>query len=149
MWKIFDWYEPTISYSTLVIIGITMYILIFYLDWILPKNIIKKIHNYTESCVISCKDDKICEHVNRFRDDGYYLFDNDNSESCIITKWEISHFFTHMFLGYFTNIYISMPINIGFEIYENKFYNCGSYLDLIYNTLGFILGFYLKHGTII
>jgi len=76
----------------------------------------------------------------------YYLFD-ENSEKCVVTKWEISHFFTHIFLGYFTNIYISQGISVGFELYEHYDLNCGSYLDLIYNFLGYIIGYILKYYT--
>lgn len=147
--ELLKWHDPTLSYYTLMIIGIIMYILIFKLDYLLPEKYLRKVHNYTEECIIGCSDKDTCDYVNKFRNDGYYLFDNDANEKCIVTKWEISHFLTHLFLGYFTNLYISLAVGFGFEIYEYKFYDCGSYIDILYNTAGFLTGFYLKHGIFI
>lgn len=144
---LFEHTKLYLSIYTLTIIGIVMYLLIFHLDLFLNKEIINKIHNYTESCVINCSDKNTCKKINNLRDKGYYLFPSAHGK-CIITKWEISHLITHIFLGYYTNIYISLSLSFGFEIYENIFYNCGSYLDLIWNFTGFLIGFYLRHKRI-
>lgn len=145
--NLFDWGDITVGvYIALIIVGICMYIVIFHLEKIIGENNAKLVHNYTEKCVISCSNEKICNRMNKLRDTGYYLFD-DNSERCVITKWEISHLLTHVFLGYFTNIYISQGISVGFELYEHHLLNCGSYIDLLYNFVGFIIGHYLKNYT--
>lgn len=134
-------------YVSLIIAGICMYVSIFHLEKIVGDETSKKIHDYTEKCTIACSDEKICTQVNNLRDDKYYLFDG-NSEKCIVTKWEISHFITHAFLGYFTNIYISQSISVGFELYEHYILQCGSYIDLFYNFSGFIIGHILKNAQL-
>lgn len=145
--KLFEAHPLLIPIQTLMIIGIMMNLLIFYLDCIFPKHIVDKIHNFSEQCVIDCTDESKCEKVNCWRDKGYYAFESEhNNKKCMVTRWEISHFLTHMFLGYFTNIYVSLPISIGFEIYEHYKYDCGSYLDLVYNFSGFVVGNIMRHG---
>lgn len=148
MINILKFHEFKISVLHLFIVGVIIFIFIFHLDMFLSKNSVNKIHNFSEKCVIKCTDDETCKKINNYRDSGYYLFD-DNSDKCIITKWEISHFIMHAFLGYLTNIYVSTSLSIGFEIFEHYKYNCGSYLDLLYNFSGFLTGYYIRHNTLI
>lgn len=64
---------------------------------------------------------------------------------CMMSGWEISHFIYHMFLGYFLNsIYLSTAVGIGFEIYEQKYYEIGSVFDIIWNTAGALAGVGLR-----
>jgi hypothetical protein len=143
--NIFEWGNiSTGVYVAIIITGMVMYTVIFHLEKIIGERNTKIVHNYTEKCVVSCTSKKTCNKINKFRDKGYYLFD-EKSEKCVVTKWEISHFITHLFLGYFTNIYISQSISVGFEMYEHYVLDCGSYLDLVYNLSGFIIGHLLKN----
>ena len=131
----------------LIIAGIIMYALIFHLDSILGEKYTKKFHNFSEECLVGCGGRKTaCDITNNLRDTGYYLFDSD-SDKCVVTKWELSHLVTHIFLGYFTNFHISTAVSVGFEIYEHYVYDCGSVLDLLYNFTGFIIGHKLKCGN--
>jgi hypothetical protein len=140
-----DWGDISIGvYVVLVLVGIIMHQLIFNLDNYIGKKYAKYIHNYTEQCAVNCSNKEQCNYINSFRDDHYYVFDG-NVEKCLVTKWEISHFITHVFLGYFTNIYISQGVSVGFELYEHHMLDCGSYLDLIYNFTGFIIGHTIKN----
>lgn len=132
------------KYYMIAVLLVIMYILIFHLEKVVGDNTAKKIHKWSEECVKDCKNDE-CDKVNGLRGSGYYLLgDEDSPTNCLITKWEISHFIFHMFLGYYTDIYFSQTLSIAFEIYEQIFYKCGSLLDLVYNFLGFLLGHYLK-----
>lgn len=121
-----------------------IYCFIFHLDTFFNKSQVDYIHEFTETCLISCRNKKTCEKVNNYRDKGYYYF-NPKSEKCLVTRWEISHLLMHMFLGYYSNIYVSQTLSVGFEIYESKMFDCGSYIDLLYNFLGFYIGFVLRH----
>jgi hypothetical protein len=144
--NLFEW--GTIStgvYVALIIAGICMYIVIFHLEKVLgekKKNLFLK---NIEQCIIGCDStsNKNCKLINNLRDKDYYYF--SKSEKCVISLWEITHFITHVFIGYFTNIYISQGISIGFELHEHYNLNCGSYLDLGYNLCGFLVGHYLKN----
>jgi hypothetical protein len=133
-------------YVVLTIVLLCMYVVIFHLDKIIGDENAKLAHDYTEECAVSCSDKVQCETVNSYRDEHYYLFDG-NSKKCLVTKWEISHLITHIFLGYFTNIYISQGLSVGFEIYEHYSLDCGSYIDLGYNFIGFVIGHNLKKFT--
>lgn len=136
-----------ISFITLAIILIIMYLCIFQLELILNQKNIDKVHNFSEKCLVGCSGrESTCDCLNSYRDNGYYLFESDNNKvRCAITRWELSHIIFHIFLGYFTNIYISQGLSVGFEIYEHYFYDCGSYLDLMYNFMGFLVGHSLRY----
>lgn len=148
---LFEWGNiSTGVYVALIIVGIIMYINIFHLDQIFSKETTKKINKWSYSCAIKCDDEKQCKKYNNLRDKNYSLdFDEfGSSKLCKVTKWEVSHFILHLFLGYFTNIYISQGTSIIFELYEHYVLDCGSYLDLGYNLAGFLTGYYLKNYII-
>ena len=138
---LFDYGNITIGmYVFLIIMGILFNTIIFTdtFDDTPLGSIKKSLFN----CTISCPDNG-CEYLNSLRDGAYWL--DVEKKNCITTNWEISHFLVHVFLGYFYNIYISQTLSIGYEIYEHKFHNCGSYLDLGYNFMGFLVGHTLKN----
>jgi hypothetical protein len=129
----------------LAIIFILYYIVIFHLDLCIGDENSKFVHSYTETCVVGCKTSKpLCELTNGLRSNGYYLF--GDYDKCIVSWWEISHVTLHMWLGYFTNIYVSQTVSVGFELYEHFALGCGSFLDLLYNFLGFAIGNQLRYG---
>ena len=132
--------NPCAIFISLIII----HIFIFHLDKIFNEELVEKIRTLCDTCVVDCDDKKTCEKVNYFRDKKYYY--NDKSKKCLVSSWEISHFLMHLFLGYYSNIYVSQTASIGYEIYEHKYHDCGSYIDLIYNFAGFYTGFVLRHG---
>jgi hypothetical protein len=128
-------------YVLLIIISIIIYIMIFY-----PQNILSEsdneIYNKTVNSCISEYDTKKFD-LDQLRGSNYWLSYKTNK--CNITRWEILHLLFHVFLGYFYNIYISQGISFGFELYEQYYYSCGSYLDLGYNFTGFLIGHMLKN----
>jgi hypothetical protein len=90
------------------------------------------------------RDGKI--HLKKLRGKNYFIGSSTDIQAynCFITRWEISHFIFHTFLGYYYNIYISQGISIGWEIYEHKVYDAGSLLDFIWNLGGFLFGSWLR-----
>lgn len=96
---------------------------------------------YTEPC-----DTPLCKKYTSLRDDGYLKFSKtpETAKTCLLTGWEISHFVFHMFLGYFYNIYISLGISVGYEVYEHYVHNCAGIAELGINMFGFLSGAALK-----
>jgi hypothetical protein len=101
------------------------------------------------NCAIPCRSPECAERVKKARDGGYGLKGDPGGRlrSCALTIWEISHVFTHVLLGFFFNLPVSLGISIGFELLEHYCFDCGSWLDLIYNFIGFAIGHALRCGT--
>jgi hypothetical protein len=98
-----------------------------------------------DTCLVTCQH-SICKKLaSQCRESNYSLGLGISHDECIFTGWEFSHVMLHIFLGYFFNAYISVSLSILFEIYEHYVYNCASLLDLFWNTLGLLMGIYLRH----
>lgn len=145
-------FVPCITYAehittnywiSLVIIGIMMYIFIFYIidhlgEWVME---------FQYKCLGSCQSDNCRAMTTNLRDGGYFLTANSNPQDCWFTMWELSHLLTHAFIGYFFNIQTSLGVGVGFEIFEHYVYDCGSVLDIMWNTMGFSIGYTLRYLT--
>lgn len=62
--------------------------------------------------------------------------------------WELTHFLFHVYLGYIYNLPISLGVSVGFELYEHYAKDCGSYMDVLWNGLGCMLGLWLSMGSL-
>lgn len=166
MWSnILAWNDVTTKdVYLLIIICSIMYIFIFHVvDNMSYKldNCLAYFLNY--GCVWQSDNKTIQKYLEPgvMREDGYYIGnDNDTNgkinqirrkcnldvpvNKCMITTWEVYHILFHMFLGYKYNLYVSLLLGLSFELLESKVYNCGSYLDLFYNMVGFLVGLVLK-----
>ena len=141
--NIFEWgHVPLGVYVFICIAGIIMFVLIFHGEDLFENERIQKIYAWLYKCVIKCG--KKC-HANNFHGAGYFM-KAKHFNRCSVTRWEITHIFTHIILGFFTNIYISQTISVGFELYEKYIFNGGSWLDLGYNFGGFMIGHKLKNA---
>lgn len=97
------------------------------------------------TCIVRC-DHQICKYLtSNLRDKNYLINTNLQPTRCIFTTWELLHVLLHMFVGYFFNIYIAIVFSILFELYEHYVYNCGSILDLFWNTSGLFIGIYIRY----
>jgi hypothetical protein len=108
---------------------------------------------------IPCKTDLCKKVVGTLRGKNYFMPSdseentdedrkfNEEVRECAFTLWEGSHVLTHIFLGYFYNIYVSQSTSILFELWEWKYHDCGSILDLGWNFFGFLMGHTLKNMT--
>jgi hypothetical protein len=145
----FKWHNiPTGIYVMVILVLIILYSFCFYSDKFLPVDIYNSFYKNINSCAVLCTDDNTCRPINNLRGENYWIGANPDERSiCKVSTWEISHMLTHVFLGYFTNIFISQGVSIGFEIYEQQLYNCGSWLDLLYNFSGYMIGYSLKYLT--
>jgi ribulose bisphosphate carboxylase small subunit len=145
----FKWNNiPTGIYVIVIIVLIIMHSFIFYSDKFLPVDIHNAFYKNINTCVALCEDKNSCNNINNLRGSNYWIGTNFKDQyRCKVSTWEISHMLTHVFLGYFTNIFISQGLSVGFEIYEQQVYNCGSWLDLVYNFSGYLIGYSLKYLT--
>jgi hypothetical protein len=96
-----------------------------------------------------CKDFmKSVKGVNYYNGDDKLLEDTQDEtlryEDCIVGFWELSHLVLHIFIGYFLNIYYSLALGVGFELFEYYKWNCEGYLDILFNTAGALIGIYLR-----
>ena len=107
------------------------------------KSINYFLNNY---CFINCKED-ICKNVTKFSRGGTYLLSSDcmDHTECLFTVWEASHLLLHIGMGYSLNAYFSVAIGIIFEIFEYYVYDCASILDIFWNTLGMLIGVYIRY----
>jgi hypothetical protein len=131
------------SVGMYVILCIVCIILVHFIDTI-PT--IRELQYYNEGCVIGCSSN-VCRHVtDKSRGGNYYLGDNKfKNLDCIFTVWEFSHVFFHAFIGFFFNIQTSLGLSITWELWEHYSYrNCGNILDILWNFLGYCLGFGLR-----
>jgi hypothetical protein len=109
-----------------------------------PDETQEKINKVQATCLVKCESK--CDKVTKLRDDSYYTTGIANAKKCIFTLWEFSHFLFHIAIGYYYNIYASVGISVGYEIYEHYVRDCGSLLDLIWNFSGFLVGTTLRYG---
>lgn len=132
----------TNCYLTLLTILSILYIILFYVLDNFPKTLQPYVDKIQYTCLVRCD---TC-NLSNYRDNGYYLNSTGPSvNTCLCTLFEVSHFILHAFLGYYYNIYISLGLSVGFEIFEHYVYDCGSYLDILYNLAGFAFGYTLRH----
>jgi hypothetical protein len=130
------------SIGVLLIILSLMYITIFQVMDNLPQPYLDYVRKLNYGCLKQC-DTPTCAKATQRRETGYWLEPPPGStdiNKCIFTTWELSHILFHVFIGYYYNIYISLGVGIGTEVFESVGYDCGSLLDLGYNMIGFIIG---------
>lgn len=131
-----------------VIAIIMLYVLAYIYSLIIAplyskeKDGINRIH---ESCVYGCE---ICKHATKYRGNNYYIgtsmleSDKKNITKCILTFWGCSHALLYALIGYIApNLFIeTFVLGVVFEIYEKYKFNCEDPLDILWNSLGFIIG---------
>jgi hypothetical protein len=145
MKSVLDWNDVSLGMLVLLaIIGILQHLFIFTLLPLLPENIL---YTCIDKCIVPCKNDT-CKKVLSYRDSGYYAYsgveDQEKAQNCSLSSWEILHVLYHVFLGYFYNLYVSLAMSVGYELYEHYAFNAGSYLDLFWNMLGFGIGYAMR-----
>lgn len=144
--SLFGWNDVTIV--GLILFAITciiMHIFIFHNDKL--PGIIGKNMKRIDVCITPTCNTDLCNFIKKGRGDNYFMHKktDEYNNSCLITGWEMGHFIFHIFVGYFLNIYASLTVSIGYEVYEKIYHDCASYNDIIINFAGFCIGSYLRH----
>lgn len=107
------------------------------------------VKNIGEYCIIGCGRDSCKKLGNAGRGNNYHDTQDASTPAqtgCMMTGWELSHFITHIFVGYYLNMYYSTALSVGYELYEYKTCDCHSGFDIVYNTAGGIVGTYIKYA---
>lgn len=147
MSSLFGWNNVSLTDSYIfLLICVIIYLFIFYIMGtnLVSINLQKKWDNLQDKCFMNCNK-KLCKKITKLRDKKYLNNSvNIDLKICMITSWELTHLFFHAFIGYYYNIYFSVITSILFEILEHYVHECGSYLDLFWNFMGFLIGFSLK-----
>lgn len=95
-------------------------------------------------CIRKCSSQTCKNMVTNYRNSDYWAATNLSPTNCAITAWEIAHTILHIFIGYYYNIHMSVLLSVGHELYEHYYLDRGSYLDLFYNMMGFVIGYSFK-----
>ena len=79
----------------------------------------------------------------------YIIGDESQSaslENCLLTFWGTSHGLLYLILGYLCPklFWPTFWIGVGFEVYEKLQYDCADPLDIVWNTMGFMIGRYVS-----
>ena len=110
------------------------------------KTEFKLVKDLHKGCSVSCINGLPCPNNNargkNYDMDGVDIKETKNN--CLITNWEMSHFFYHIIIGYYYNIQISTAVSLGFEFYEWLIFDCASFVDIIINLCGAITGTLLR-----
>ena len=70
------------------------------------------------------------------------------NKNCILSSWALTHFFMYLILGFICPQFFSVFIasSVLFEIYEHYKWDCHDVLDVVWNTLGLIIGVKLRYA---
>lgn len=132
---------------------VVMFVLIFIVFVPLQESSTfgKHIKAVDRICLLNCESDTCKSYTKITRGDTYYitgLYDSSLFDTCIFNIWEFSHIFMHIFIGYWLDIRYSLGIGIVFETYEWGAYGCENYADILWNTVGCIIGSYIRIKTV-
>jgi hypothetical protein len=125
----------------LVVVCILLYIFVFFVF----EEYFPYLHKLSYmKCFYHCNGD-LCKSIISTRGEDYSLkYNGKVPKDCGVTPYEVSHIIFHIFIGYYFNIYYSLGIGIPFEIHEAMHYQCESYMDIFYNTIGASIGILLR-----
>ena len=111
---------------------------------------INKLH---EKCLYECD---VCRIITSGRGDNYYIAamtpeKQKQLNKCLFSFWGLTHFILYVFIGYFAPdlFYETFIVGIVFEVFEFYKYDCADPLDIVWNTLGFIVGKSLRTGKLV
>ncbi len=114
------------------------------------------VDKYNQYCMLYNKSD-IVQELTKHRGIQYYFnghLNNINDKKiilykrkfCLITFWSMSHIILYALIGFFCpSLFIpSFVFGVIFEGLEKKFCNCQDLFDIIYNSIGFGIGYLLN-----
>lgn len=133
------------SASLFILVCSIMYIIIFQVIVRLPR----KIKDYQYFCFAKCQSNTCKDVTKRLRDKDYWMDPGGNIKTdtvgCGMTTYELTHLLFHVWIGYEYGLCTSAVLSSSFEVFEHLYYNCGSYLDLVWNMMGAFIGVSLRY----
>lgn len=134
-----DYYK---TFGVLLIIFVLIFIIFFPLQNSAIGGYIKK---FDQACMLNCNMDTCKSYTKFSRGNTYNITGNyDSFDACVFNIWEFSHIILHIFIGYWLDIRYSLGIGIAFELFEWKQYGCENYADILWNTVGCMIGSYIR-----
>ena len=106
-------------------------------------------NKYIQECLYS-SDSNLSKLLTSSRGTEYYLtsekYKKIYNKNCLVSIWAFTHIFLYMMIGFFCpNLFFpSLIVGILFELGEKVFYNCHDVLDVIFNTIGFGIGYQIN-----
>ena len=123
----------------------TLYGICFVYSLILAPSIVDDyddMNSLHESCLFRCK----CDKLTSTRGANYYINSSTTTSDisdCLITFWSVSHMFLYSTIGFIAPDLFLPTFTIGalFEIFEYFYYDCADALDIVFNSVGFGIGY--------
>jgi hypothetical protein len=133
---------------------------------LLVNYILSKTHRYNDglnktiyNCLVSYES-KATELFTSCRGKNYYsisgpvknahpedkaLFDY-NQKYCITSLWAFTHIYLYVLIGFFcpSLFWLTFIGGAAFEVFEYFKWGCHDIVDVLYNSLGFFIGYYLN-----
>ena len=117
----------------------------------------KGVDKYNQLCLFHNKSD-IVQKLTKHRGIQYYFnnrLDDDIDKKiilykrkyCLVTFWSLSHIILYTLVGFFCpSLFIpSFVLGIIWEGLEKRFCNCHDLVDIMYNSIGFGIGYILNN----
>ena len=112
----------------------------------------KPVERVFETCWIGKKKkgkgDDIPSKLGRFRGRNYFLTpEGRHSGYCLVTSWAITHIALYAILGFMfpERFWETLAVGVLFEGVEWIALDCHDMLDVIWNSMGFCLGYWLHY----
>lgn len=80
-----------------------------------------------------------------------HLFENEKDivhkrRYCLMTMWAFTHMWLYLIIGFYCPklFFASFFVGVLFEYFEGYFFQCHDALDIVFNSLGFLIGYQLQ-----
>ncbi len=105
------------------------------------------LNKFINEC-LCLSDTKISKLLTSLRGEEYYLTRDKykDNKHCLVSIWAFTHVVLYAMIGFFCPdlFYPSLIIGILFELGE-RIFNCHDILDVIFNTIGFGIGYQVNN----
>jgi hypothetical protein len=134
---------------------------------LLINHLLKINHSYNDGLykfVYNCffsNESKVSEFLTCTRGDKYYTISGEreatneedkkifdfNQKYCITSLWAGTHIYLYILLGFYcpSLFWLTFFIGAAFEVFEYFKWECHDAIDVIYNSIGFGIGYYLNY----
>jgi len=110
----------------------------------------EKIKNIVEYCPVPINENSKHKWLLKLRGNNYQItkqgLKSSLTKNCLITLWGISHAALYSIIGYCCpDMFLeSFIIGVGFETWEVILMDCHDVLDIVWNSIGFMIGYYIQ-----
>ena len=138
-------YNPNIkkeNFLAVFVVLIVLYLIIFQVSKILLDRS-EYANQINKICVINCNNNETLKKFVKHCKGSDYWLDSGScqyTDNCFMSLWELTHIYLHIFIGYQLDLRYVTAIGINFEIYEYFAHRCENKMDIVWNTLGGIIG---------